>query len=131
MRISLLVLCLEGILMIERTNKVDEASMDTSSFVESSRQKFEHQKLEQVSGYELGPKNLKSFKLELGKVSSQAWNQRSSTSQCGIIGGTLLLFNVVHVDNIVNKIYMGHLPMKTKFNANIGCVMSLKWLHGK
>ena len=42
MRISLLVLCLEGILMIERTNKVDEASMDTSSFVESSRQKFEH-----------------------------------------------------------------------------------------
>ena len=26
---------------------------------------------------------------------------------------------------------MGHLPTKTKFNANTGCVMSLKWLHAR
>jgi hypothetical protein len=25
--------------------------------------------------------------------------------------------------------YMGHLPIKIKFNINIGCVMSLKWSH--
>jgi hypothetical protein len=30
--------------------------------------KFEHKKLEQVSNRELGPKNLKSLKLELRKV---------------------------------------------------------------
>lgn len=26
---------------------------------------------------------------------------------------------------------MGHSPMKTKFNADIGCVISLKWSHGQ
>ena len=42
-------------------------------------------------------------------------------------GGTLLPFNVVQVDYINGKSYMNQLPMKTMFNANIGCVMSLKW----
>ena len=43
--------------------------------------------------------------------------------------GTILLFIVVQVDNIVSRFYMGHLSMETKFNANIGRVMSLKWSH--
>ena len=33
------------------------------------------------------------------------------------------------MDDIISEFYMGHLPMITKFNANIGCVMSLKWSH--
>ena len=44
-------------------------------------------------------------------------------------GETLILFVVVQVDNIVSRFYMGHLPMKTKFNANIGGVMSLRSSH--
>ena len=44
-------------------------------------------------------------------------------------GGTLSLFNVVQVKNIISRVYMGHLPMKTKLNVNIGCVKSLWWSH--
>ena len=33
------------------------------------------------------------------------------------------------MDNIISNFYMSHLPMKTNFNANSGCVMSLKWSH--
>jgi hypothetical protein len=41
-------------------------------------------------------------------------------------GGIVLSINVVEVDDIMSKFYMGQLPIKTKINANIGCVMSLK-----
>ena len=30
---------------------------------------------------------------------------------------------------IVQCFYMGHMSMKIKLNANIGCIMSLKWSH--
>ena len=48
---------------------------------------------------------------------------------CGGGGGELfyVLFNVVQVDDIISRFYMGHLSMKAKFN--IGRVMSLKWSH--
>jgi hypothetical protein len=46
-----------------------------------------------------------------------------------VIGGNLLLFNVVCVDNITSKFYTSHVPIQTKINAHIGCVMSLKWSH--
>ena len=42
-------------------------------------------------------------------------------------GGTIFSFIVVYVDNIMSKFYVGHLPVRTKFDANIGRVMSLKW----
>ena len=38
-----------------------------------------------------------------------------------------LVVNAMEVDDIISRIYMGHLPLKAKFNANIGCVMCLKW----
>ena len=44
-------------------------------------------------------------------------------------GGTLLLFHIVQVDNIFSGFYMGHLPIKTKFNANIGYVVLQKTSH--
>ena len=44
-------------------------------------------------------------------------------------GGTLLPFNVVLMDNIISGFYLSHLLMETKFSANIGCVISLKWSH--
>jgi hypothetical protein len=38
----------------------------------------------------------------------------------------------IEVEKGVNEVfYMGHLSTKIKFNANKGCVMSLKWLHKK
>ena len=42
-------------------------------------------------------------------------------------GVTTLSFNVLQVVDIVSRFYMGHLPMKIKFDANVDCVMSLKW----
>jgi len=44
-------------------------------------------------------------------------------------GGSLLLFDVVYVDDIISIFYMGHLPTETKFNANIDYVVSMKWSH--
>ena len=35
---------------------------------------------------------------------------------------------LISVDDISSKFYVGHLPMKTNFNANIDCVVSLMWL---
>ena len=46
-----------------------------------------------------------------------------------LLGVTILLFNVVYVNNIISRFHMCHLPMITKFNAKIGCGVSLKWLH--
>ena len=31
--------------------------------------------------------------------------------------------------SLISKFYKAHLPMRTKFDANIGCDMSLKWSH--
>ena len=39
--------------------------------------------------------------------------------------------DVEYMDNINSIFYIGHLPMKTEFNANIDCLMSLKWSHGQ
>ena len=78
---------------------------------------------------ELGPKNSKSLKLVEKGVDLGSAIKDSLLPNEVLQGGTLLLFHVVYVDNIIKKFYMGHLPMKIKFNVNIGCVMSLKWSH--
>ena len=49
--------------------KVDEANMDPSIFVDSSSQWIQALELERVSNYESRPKNLKSLKSKLRKVS--------------------------------------------------------------
>ena len=64
-----------------------------------------------------------------GKCWSRFRKQRLSTFQCSLIGGPSLWFNIVQVDDITSKFYMGHLWMKFKLNVNMGCDMSLKWSH--
>ena len=41
--------------------------------------------------------------------------------------GVFLSNNVVQVVDIISNFYMGHLPMKTKLNANIDYAIFLKW----
>ena len=46
-----------------------------------------------------------------------------------LLGGGVEELLILQCCDNISRFYMGHLPMKTKFNVNIGCVMSLKWSH--
>ena len=70
------------------------------------------------------PKNLDLLRLELMKVLIWAMESKFIFSP-----KTLPSFNVVKVDDVTCKFYLGHLPIKIKLNANIDCVMSLEWSH--
>ena len=65
-----------------------------------------------------------------GRCWLRLWNPRFSPSQFGVIGENSFIFQhfcTWTLDNITSRFYMGDLPMKPKFNANINCVMSLRW----
>ena len=88
---------------------------------------FEHQRLEHVSNYESRPKNLKSLKLELKKVLIWALESKFLCLPIVVIGRNTFIIQNCLSGRQHEQILHGSFAYETKFNANIGCVMSLKW----
>jgi hypothetical protein len=86
--------------------------------------------LEQVRSCKSRLKNLKSLKSELRKM--LIWALRSSKILCFPIWcykAELFhcSFNVVSMEDITSKFYVGHMSMKSSSMPNIHYVISLKW----